>query len=147
MPKRRRVLFVDDDAAFLDGLRRLLHREAFDCLFEDSAEAALLRLRGDDIDVAVIDNRMPGMGGVALAAEIARSWPGVVIIMLSGGYEVGDLLRAVNEGHIYRALAKPCEVKSLRIAVIVALRHKVELEHLYKSTSADDYFPHDPRDV
>lgn len=143
MAKKRRVLFVDDDQGFLDGLRRLLRHEVFHCIFEDSAEAALLRLREDDIDVAVLDSRMPGMGGVALAAEIARTWPGIVIIMLSGGYAVDDLLAAINQGHIYRALAKPCPLQDLRIAVIVALKHKLELERLYRATPAEDYFPHE----
>lgn len=147
MAKKRQVLFVDDDRAFLDALARHLRNEAFHAVFEDSGEAALLRLHGDDFDVVVLDNRMPGMGGVELAGEIARTWPGIVIIMLSGHYEAADLMRAINDAHVYRALSKPCTARDLRIAVIVALKHKIELERLYKSTSADDYFPHDPRGV
>lgn len=143
MAKRRRVLFVDDDADLLASLRRALHGGPFDVLCETSGESALLALGREDCDVVVVDARMPGMGGVELCGVVAREHPGVIVMMLSGSLTAADLIAAINVGHVYKVLEKPCPVAEIRLAVIMALRHKVELEQLYRSVPCDDYLPHD----
>jgi CheY-like chemotaxis protein len=48
-----------------------------------SGQAALATLKLHSIDLAVIDNRMPGMTGVELANEIKRSYKNLPILMFS----------------------------------------------------------------
>jgi CheY-like chemotaxis protein len=67
----RHVLFVDDEARLLDGLKRSLRpiRDAWDMTFVTSGEEALATLAQARFDVLVSDMRMPGMDGAQLMKE------------------------------------------------------------------------------
>ena len=95
---KSRVLFVDDETAVLDGLRRMLRdlRGEWDMTFADSGEKALELMRDKPFDVVVSDMRMPGMDGATLLSEVRRRQPGAVRIILSGYAETESVLRTVG---------------------------------------------------
>jgi two-component system response regulator NreC len=80
-----RVLIADDHPAVLTGVRALLESRGWDVVAEakDGQEAVRLarRLRPD---VAVLDVVMPLLDGVSAAREMARSVPGIGLIVLTG---------------------------------------------------------------
>lgn len=108
-----RVLFVDDEPAVLQGIRRMLHpeRAVIEARTAESGPAALELLAQQEFDVVVSDMRMPGMDGAELLGRVAEAYPGAVRIVLSGYAEQGAALRAAGSAHQY--LAKPCEPASL----------------------------------
>src|SRR5512139_875212 len=97
----RHVVFVDDDAAVLSGLRRMLHsmRGRWRMTFVTSGPEALELLASEPAAVIVSDMRMPGMDGAELLAEVRRRWPETVRIILSGYADQGAALRAVPVAH------------------------------------------------
>jgi response regulator RpfG family c-di-GMP phosphodiesterase len=117
-----KVLFVDDDQRILNGIKRqFANRFDFRCAI--SPEAALdLIASGEQFAVVVSDMRMPGMDGVKLLAKIRELSPDTVRIMLTGYADLQLTIEAVNKGHIFRFLSKPCQPPDLERAVEDALR-------------------------
>lgn len=122
------VLLVDDDEALLAALARSLRRERYRILSAPSATAAVDLLQHEAVDVVVSDDQMPGVTGVEFLAQIRHLFPGTVRLMLTGKASVEGMARAVNDGHIYRFLTKPCPHEVLTEAVAQALDHKLLMD-------------------
>lgn len=113
----RRVLFVDDEPQFLEGLQRMLRsqRHEWEMAFAPSGNAALALMGASPFDVIVSDLRMPGIDGAALLARVREEYPQVVRIILSSHTELSTALRVVPVAHQF--LAKPCDAEMLRVAI------------------------------
>ncbi|MFO1377701.1 MAG: response regulator [Steroidobacteraceae bacterium] len=112
-----RVLFVDDEAGVLEGIRRTLGRRIGLATAIGPQEG--LRVIGDSAPFAVVvsDMRMPGMSGAEFLAEVRRRCPNTVRMILSGHSDLDATIAAVNDGHVFRFLTKPCTPESLFAAV------------------------------
>jgi len=110
----KRILFVDDEIAVLDGLRNLLHkrRREWDMTFALGAQAALEELARAPFDVVVSDMRMPGMDGADLLRVVKDQYPGVARVILSSHAEQDMVSRALAVAQQY--LYKPCDGEVLR---------------------------------
>jgi HD-like signal output (HDOD) protein len=112
-----RILFVDDDASLLCGMKRSLYplRQEWEMTFVQDGRAALAHLAQAPVDVLVSDMRMPGMDGPQLLAEVAKQRPQVVRIILSGQASRDSVLRVIPFVHQY--LTKPCDAEVLKATV------------------------------
>jgi CheY-like chemotaxis protein len=77
------VLCVDDDPAVLSSLRRVLRFEPYEVETLDDPVRALERIAKGDVRLVILDQRMPGMCGSEIAAEIRRISPATVRVMLT----------------------------------------------------------------
>jgi two-component system, probable response regulator PhcQ len=120
----RRVLFVDDDPDLLEGVTNILRKEPYRVLVASSGQKALKVLARFKVDVVVSDERMPGMAGSDFLGEVCREYPRTVRLLLTGQASVEAAMRAVNEGQIFRFLAKPLApselVQNVRSAMALA---------------------------
>ncbi|MBC8026231.1 MAG: response regulator [Steroidobacteraceae bacterium] len=108
-----RVLFVDDDPNVLDGIRRQL-RNRFSIETANGAAAGLEMFKSNGpFAVVVSDMRMPEMNGARFLAKVNEISPNTVRMVLSGQSDMESTIAAVNEGHIFRFLMKPCEPAKL----------------------------------
>ena len=105
---KKSILFVDDDARILDGLRRMLleKRREWNMLFTESGPAALEIMDSTPVDVIVTDMRMPGMDGAKLLMKVQKLHPETIRIVLSGYSEKEFLGQAFLPSQQY--LSKPC---------------------------------------
>ncbi len=113
-----RVLFVDDEAHILRGLRRSMMSmgEEWDMTFCSSgAEALALMQQEPAFDVVVSDMRMPGMDGAEFLGTVRQRHPETIRVILSGYADAESILRTVGPAHIY--LAKPCDAETLHAAI------------------------------
>jgi two-component system, probable response regulator PhcQ len=122
--EKSKLLLVDDEPNLTSALVRSLDRSQFDIFTADSAQKALLILAGNDIDVVVSDERMPGMTGSQLLTEVRKKWPNTIRMILSGQADLEAAVRAINEGEVYRFLLKPCHPKELQLTIQQGLQHK-----------------------
>lgn len=103
-----KILCVDDDANVLTGMQRTL-RKQFDL---DTAVGALAALKMMEkhcpYAVIVADQQMPGMNGVEFLNLMRQKYPDTVRVMLTGNADQKTAIDAVNRGHIYQFLNKPC---------------------------------------
>lgn len=111
------ILFVDDDRAILDGLRRNLRsmRHEWSMAFAEGGAAGLEHLAANDVDVIVSDLRMPSMDGAEFLDRARRQSPDTLRIVLSGHADAELAARAARSAH--RLLAKPCSSDHLKEAV------------------------------
>lgn len=119
-----RILCVDDEPNVRSALMRHLRRH-FDVSDAPSgAEALELLLAAPPFAVIVSDLRMPGMDGVSFLTRAQAIQPTAVRILLTGYGDLEVAVRAVNSGHIFRFLQKPCPPEVLLPALSEAI-----LEH------------------
>lgn len=113
----KRILFVDDEPAILEGLRDRLrkHRREWEMVFVLGGEAAIAECERAPFDVVVSDMRMPRMDGAALLAHIKDHYPSTVRIVLSGHAERQAVLRALSVAHQY--LCKPCDADTVKSVI------------------------------
>ncbi|HTS38891.1 MAG TPA: response regulator [Candidatus Solibacter sp.] len=117
---RSRLLFVDDEALVLQGLRRTLHpmRDQWEMTFVDGGEAALKVLSKEHFDAVITDMKMPGMDGAQLLDEVKQRFPEIVRFVLSGEAGRDAILRSIGQTHQY--LCKPCDPQELRLRLAQA---------------------------
>jgi response regulator RpfG family c-di-GMP phosphodiesterase len=122
----RRILCVDDERNVLLGLQRQL-RKQFELEISSAPEDALKVLReGGPFAVVVSDMRMPRMDGVEFLGRVREIAPDTVRIMLTGNADQQTAIDAVNKGHIFRFLNKPCSPDLLAMTLEAALeQHRV----------------------
>ncbi len=119
--KKLRLLLVDDQALFREGLRTLLGLQAdFEIAGEAAnGEEAVALVRRLVPDVVLMDLRMPVLGGVEATRRITAEAPAVRVIVLTTfeeDEEVFAALRAGAAGYLLKASpsAKLCE--AIRLA-------------------------------
>jgi PAS domain S-box-containing protein len=113
-----RVLVVDDDAAVLAVSTRALQRFGATVEGVGSAAAALAVLEaGGAFDVMVTDHAMPGTTGSDLVERVARLWPAMPALLVSG-YTAEDRIRQeLQRSSAAGLLQKPFTLQELVAAV------------------------------
>ena len=112
-PKRKRILFVDDDRQLLDGLRDAFrsYRRQWDMSFVEGSDEAVDVIETQAQDAIVSDLRMPGTDGAKLLELVKQRWPGTIRMVLSGHADMALVARAAAVAH--RMIAKPCDAREL----------------------------------
>lgn len=125
-----KVLVVDDESLARDRLRRLLSRldPAVECREADSGEAALEALTQFDPQLVLLDVRMPGMGGIELAARLAEQErpPAVIFCTAYDEYALDALrqqaaaylLKPVREEELAQALRRAGRVNRVQVEAL-----------------------------
>ncbi len=116
-----KILFVDDDPNALEGFKRQL-RKQFTIETATSGEEGLTVLRAKGpFAVVVSDMRMPVMNGARFLGQVHATMPDTVRLLLTGQANLDDAISAINDGHIFRFLVKPCPLETLHQALLAAL--------------------------
>lgn len=128
---RRRpvILVVDDEAEVLQSVHDLLRRDYLVVPRSSGAEA-LEYLRGDHEVAAILsDQRMPGMSGVELLREAASVRPETTRLLFTAYADLRTVVDAINQGHVFRYIAKPWEPDELQALIRQAVeRHDLIAE-------------------
>lgn len=117
-----RVLIADDEASMRALVARAIAMDGHDTVTaQDGAEALeiLIRERGA-FDLLLTDIQMPIMDGIALALSVARDFPELTILLMTGFADQRE--RASNLNAIaHDVITKPFSVADIRLAVADAL--------------------------
>ena len=108
--KKLRLLLVDDQALFREGLRTLLGLQAdFDIVGEGAnGEDAVALARRVAPDVVLMDLRMPMLGGVEATRRITAEAPACRVIVLTTFEEDEEVFAALRAGAVgYLLKASP----------------------------------------
>jgi len=116
-----KILLVDDDPNILYSYQRVLRQE-FHVDIAFGGQTALTTIdRNGPYAVVLTDLRMPHMDGVELLTLVRNKCPDTVRMMLTGNADLEAAAKAINQGHIFRFLAKPCDNEPLRAALVAGL--------------------------
>ncbi len=119
-PDGHGILLVDDEPAILESLELTLTPE-HRVFTAGTGEQALEILDKEDIALIIADQVMPGMTGVEILEQVSERSPRTIRMLLTGYADMDSLVRAINEGRIYRYLPKPWDPDELRMNVRRAL--------------------------
>ena len=94
------VLAVDDEPPALDELVYLLERDPHvdRVVSANDGTAALRVLEDDDVDVVVLDIRMPGISGLEVLDTVLAAEPDTQVAMLTTSELEEDVYRAMTHG-------------------------------------------------
>lgn len=120
---KREILLVDDEVDILETMTILLEEE-YRILTAERGEQALDLLEGQRVDLIIADQRMPGMTGVDLLARVRALYPEIVRLILTGYTDFDAMLKAINEGRVYRYIIKPWDENDMRVTIRQALEWK-----------------------
>lgn len=119
MSKSVKVLIVDDQQMFREGIRHRLAQESDISVVGEAAsgEEALAMLSRAKPDVIILDIRLPNMSGIEVARQVRQQWPDVKILVLSG-YDFDQYVRAAArvgiDGYVLKDAPQDVLVKALR---------------------------------
>ncbi len=141
MSTKPRILCVDDEENILKAIQRSL-RKRYDISTAISGKDGLeLLANKGPFDVVISDMKMPEMNGATFLRHVRQGYPETVRMLLTGFADMDTVVTAVNEGYIYRFLAKPCSAAVLASAIDDAVRQhelltseKVLLEQTLKGS-------------
>jgi two-component system response regulator HupR/HoxA len=114
------ILIVDDERAILESLELTLGA-SYRVFAAESGEEGLAILDREEIALIIADQVMPSMTGVEFLERAMERNPHAIRMMLTGYADIRSLTRAINEGRIYRYIAKPWEPDEVRLNVKRAL--------------------------
>ncbi len=124
----RRILIVDDDAAYLRSLRRRLSATGLVVQAAGCGVEALEHAHQNDFDLVVTDLQMPGVDGYTLAQRLRSIHPETPFVLMSGAPD----MQAVK-GEWFAKLQKPFSDEVLRTTLQQALIAQNNLLPFYRS--------------
>jgi DNA-binding NtrC family response regulator len=125
-----KVLLVDDEHEFVAILTQRLTKRNYSVIGAYSGNDAVDRLQENkDIEVVILDVKMPVLDGIETLKSIKKRWPLVEVIMLTGHSTLDSAIRAIKMG-AYDYLVKPVEVEQLILKIDKAVFRKRKRDQL-----------------
>lgn len=130
------IMVIDDDQDLRESIIEILEDNDFTVIGCESAEDALQKIKIENPHLIIVDNMMPGMGGMAFIPLVKNQYPSILIIMITAFSTVDNAVAVMKSG-ADDYLAKPFRRDELLVAV---RRHLEELkfEQLLPETVMDD---------
>jgi DNA-binding NtrC family response regulator len=117
------ILIVDDDESITDLLSAgLEENEGYHCFAVATGERALEKLSENNIDVMLLDLRLPGISGMDVLSEASLTCPDTPVIVITG---VEDIQTAVDAMKLGAAdyITKPFDLLKVEKSIGSALRN------------------------
>lgn len=118
-----RVLLVDDETDFTDTLVSRLKKRQIAVEGVYSGRQAMRYLESHDVDVVVLDVRMPDMDGIETLKEIKAAYPLIEVLMLTGHANMEVAIEGMQLG-AFDYLMKPIEIDQLLYKIQDAYQKK-----------------------
>ena len=106
-----KILLVDDEADYVSTLAERLSFRGIEAKWASGGQEALKYLETDSYDLAVLDVKMPKIGGLELKKEIEKKYPDMKFIYLTGHGSEDDYQKGVADSVHY--LIKPVNIDDL----------------------------------
>lgn len=117
------MLLVDDHAVFRRGMRSVIDEEPDMVVVAEAGSIAELAERDahqtGQVDVALVDVRLPDGSGIDVAAQLLLADPAVRVVMLTVSDDDADLYDAVKAGvvgYLLKEIAIDAVAESVRLA-------------------------------
>ena len=120
-PEASRLLIVDDDPELLGFLMEELTSAGHQCIGCDNGQDALVKLRLEAFDLAVLDWTLPDFSGLELCRRLRTSGDTTPVLMLTARDDMDERVQALDAG-VDDYLTKPFNLKELHARVRARLR-------------------------
>jgi two-component system NtrC family response regulator len=122
-PNELVILVVDDDSSVRDFLRDVLSRKGRTVLTASNGQQALETASSRQLDVILLDMKMPGLGGTETLRRLLEVDAGMVVIILTAYGSIQTAREAMRFG-AYDYLTKPVQPRFLEEVIADSLHQK-----------------------
>jgi len=131
------ILVVDDEQDVRDYLGRDLNRRGYHVIEASTAEDGIEQVRVNDVDLVLLDVKLPKMDGVQALEEIKKINPEIEAIMITGHGTIESATESMRKG-AYDYVEKPLSIEKIVLMIEKALeKHQLkELVALYEISKA-----------
>ena len=134
-----RVILIDDEPLIVEGLKKVIRWEEYQCTVvataEDAEKGAEL-IRTLQPDILFTDIRMPGVDGLTMLAGLRSEFPDLQVTVLTGFRDFAYAQEAIRLG-VARFLLKPSRMDEIREA-LTCMTARLEKKHTEQSTEQEE---------
>src|SRR5262245_44839460 len=131
--RRKTILIVDDDEGMRETLTAML-RHDFRVLRAATGEAALQMMEREDVELMLLDVRLPGIGGFDVLKIVKENYPYTEVIVISVLRELDAAIEAMRYG-AYHYISKDFDLDGVRRLVSNASERQDLSRHVLRLTA------------
>lgn len=113
---KARILVIDDEKGLRSILSKILTDEGYEVLSAASGEAAVELIKHNPVDLALVDLKMPGMGGIQTIRALKEVDRGIINVIITAYGEMESVDEAAELG-VYDYIAKPFDIEYVKALV------------------------------
>ena len=129
------LLVVDDEQGILDVVGRFARRSGFEVVACSGGHQAIAQLHTRHADVAMVDLRMPDIGGLDVIRAIREIDPRCQIVLMTGYATVDTAVEAIKLGAM-DYLSKPLDFARLE-RFLISVREEIERRRAILAIESD----------
>lgn len=136
------ILVLDDEKVFRKEIKEFLDGEGFSVLTAERPSEAFSILSENQIDILILDLRLPEMDGLQVLTKVKEEYPDIEVIMITGHGDMDAVINALRLGAI-EFFPKPFRLLDMRAAIqrtkrYIALHEQLkEINQTYSLVSKD----------
>jgi DNA-binding NtrC family response regulator len=131
--RRKTLLIVDDDEGMRDTLTAMLRRD-FRVLRAATGEVGLQLMEKEDVDLVLLDVRLPGISGFEVLKIARENYPYIEIIVISVIKELEAAIEAMRYG-AYHYISKDFDLEGVKALVANASERQDLSRHVLRLTA------------
>lgn len=121
--KKPRVLIIDDEPTVCAVLHDELNERGYLCTTALDGNEALTQLTAQNIDVALLDIKLPGISGIEVLREIQSNHPNTATIVITAVNNVDTAVEAMKLG-ASDYIVKPFQLEGVNTTIRTVLKNK-----------------------
>ncbi len=95
---REQILILEDEKLIRWSIRERLKEEGYAVEEAEAGRAALARLQEEDVDLLLLDHRLPDTTGLEVLEKVRGRWPEMSVVMMTAYGTVEDAVKAMKLG-------------------------------------------------
>lgn len=137
-----KILVLDDERVFRDEIKEFLESDDFQVHLAAKPSEAFEILKQTEIDIMILDLKLPEMDGICVLQKVKESYPDVEVIMITGHGDMDAVIQAMRYGAV-EFFPKPFRLIDMKAAIqrtkrYINLNYKYkEVEHSYALVSKE----------
>jgi len=111
-----KILVLDDEKVFREEIREFLENDGFSVLLSAKPSEAFTVLSENEIDILILDLRLPEMDGLEVLKRVKVQYPEIEVIMITGHGDMDAVIQAMRHGAV-EFFPKPFRLLDMRAAI------------------------------
>jgi DNA-binding NtrC family response regulator len=116
MENKMKVLVIDDEVNFTEEMHEFLTKSGYESFTANTAAAGLTLLLEQEIDLLILDIRLPGSNGLEILKDVKAEYPKLEVIIVSGHGDMDSVIKAMRAGAL-DFLRKPFRQVDIQLAI------------------------------
>ena len=131
-----KILILDDEKQFTEELGGFFVGSNYEAFDANTAEEGKKILNNNEIDILILDVRLPGVNGLDILKEVKIQYPGMEVIIISAHGDMDTVIKAMRLG-AFDYLRKPFRYIDMQVTIDAVRRDPDRLVALFSIAVKD----------